>query len=390
VTEQLSIESKMTENQEKAIQYLEAFQEQSLVERFGKDYLSKYNDVLGLTKKTDFLNAYFNSQLNMTDEEKADFTKSYDSSLKSCIIKTKYELPESILILSSLFDKIDVAATRLTYQLNKKPFIGTAFSKEFNAFAARVPGTEESLLVFESELFTLCNLLAKIIASCLPDFKIDESGVSFKRKKIRIKNHIDTNPLIKERFKDFVINAVINGLPNGTRQYFLSETVSKLQYELLSSIELFIVGHEYGHIYAGHIDKALVKTRMINNEQLEFISPDWQMEFEADFYGLSLLVNTDSAHSFLPFSLLGPELFFTFLDIFERANTLVALGTEIHSNGGNTHPPTIERRKKIRELLGESIPERLLDSYQVVSEFLENVMEVLWADFNHAHIRNGN
>jgi len=375
----------MTENQEKAIRCLEDFQEESLIERFGKDYLSKYNNVQGLTKNTDFFNEYFKSQLNLSDEEKKDFTKNYNNSLKSCIVQTKYELPQSILILSSLFDKVDVAATKLSYQLNKKPFIGTAFSNEFNAFAARVPETEESLLVFESELFTLCNLLAKIIASCLPDFKIDENGVSFNCQNTRIKNHIDTNPKIKERFKDFVINAIINSSPNGTKQYFLSAIVSKLHYELLSSLELFIVGHEYGHIYAGHIDKALVKKGINSNEQLELISPDWQMEFEADFYGLNLLVNTDNAEKFLPFSILGPELFFTFLDIFERANALVKRGTETHSKGSKEHPPTIERRNKIRKYLENSLPKSHLDSYQVASEFLENVMEILWADFKHTY-----
>lgn len=369
-----------TTDQQKAIKCLEEIQEDSLLERFGVDYAEEYKLLFKNKEKTVFFEEFIKTQKTATAEEKEELRKEFNKSFQPSVILTKYEVPHSAILLNTLFEKIEAAAKRIDYHIAKRPIVGTAFSKSFNAFAVRVPDTTENIIVFESELFTLCNLLAKIIASCLPDFNIGEK-VSFSFAKDRIENHIRTNPIISQRFADFVDNAILYGQPNKTKQYFLTDTVQRLHYEILNSLELFIVGHEYGHIYAGHLDKAVLVKRMVGDDEFSILKPDWQMEYEADFHGVNLLVNSDDSRNLLPFSILGPELFFTFLDITERANALIYKGKEVRSLGGDEHPATYDRRNSIRDMLNRGLPKDELEAYQVGGQFLENVLEILWSDY---------
>lgn len=367
-------------DEQKAIRYLEKIQEDSLLERFGVDFAEEYKQLFKNKENTDFLEEFIKTQKTATAEEIEELKNEVIKSFQSVVILTRYEVPHSAILLNTLFAKIDETAKRINCKIAKRPIIGTAFSKSFNAFAVRVPDTKENVIVFESELFTLCNLLAKIIASCLPDFKIGEK-VSFSYTKDRIENHLRTNPIISQRFADFVDNAILEGQPNKTKQYFLSDIVGKLHYELLNSLELFIVGHEYGHIFAGHLDKAILVKTMIGDEEFSKIKPDWQMEYEADFHGVNLLVNSDNSRNFLPFSILGPELFFTFIDITERANALIYQGKEVRSSGDDEHPATYDRRISIRDMLNRGLPKDELKAYQVGGQFLENVLEILWRNY---------
>lgn len=372
----------------RSLEYLESIQRQCLQIRFGDTYEDDFYK-LEHAKETNFdIEKYFASQSSMTEPEKNEMRKSYAKSKESIQLQTKFESIQSYGILKTLFDTIEATAKNISLETKNKPIIGTAFSKEYNAFAEKVPNTDEYLIVFESELFTLSNLLAKLIALCLPDFKIKKDGVSFSFEVNRIRNHIQTNEVLQNRFADLVYNAIYLGQPNKTQQYFLDEPFGKLQYELLFSLELFVVGHEYGHIYCGHLNDSNLMTQLHNGKSIQRISPDWKMEFEADRIGLTLLLSSLKSNSLFPFSFLGPELFFTFIDIAERANNLLANGMEKRSYGSDTHPPVIKRRDRIRYQLKKSLPIEHLESYEFVSVFLENVVELLWENFKRKQLTN--
>nr|WP_321358303.1 hypothetical protein [uncultured Draconibacterium sp.] len=365
------------------LKYLEDIQKECLQMRFGDSFESDFKK---LESNNGFdIEAYFKSQPSLTEQDKNKIRISYEKSKQSFVPQTKYESIYSYPILKTLFDKIEATAKRLSLNTEIKPIIGTALSKQYNAFAHKVPITNDYLIVFEGELFTLSNILAKIIALCLPDFKISKQGVSFNLKENRIKNHIKSNESLQIHFEDFVLNAILHGQPNKTKHFYLNETFSKLHYELLTSLELFVVGHEYGHIYCGHLNENNIIKQLYENKPIERISPDWEMEYEADYFGLTLMLNTLKSNSLFPFSFLGPELFFTFLDIEERANNLLINGVEKRSYGCDTHPPTFERRTRIRQLISKGLPARTLETYKYVSDFLENVMESLWEDFKERH-----
>jgi hypothetical protein len=377
---------KMTDDSKiKALNYLETVQRECLQYRFGDNYESGFENMLAIQEEHFDIEEYIISQPSMTEIEKEEFRSAYAQHVQSIKPPTKFQDIQSYSILQTLFSKIEETAKRKSLITETRPTIGTAHSKEYNAFAERVPETNEFIIVFESELFTLANLLAKLVSLSLPDFNVSTESVFFNASQERIVNHVQTNKALQNRFADLVYNAIFLGQPNLTQQYYLQEPLGRMQYELLNSLELFVVGHEYGHIYCGHLKETNIIRGIIRNKPVDRISPDWEMEYEADMVGLDLLINSLDNTCFPPFSFMGPELFFTFLDLDERAFSLFSNGEEKRSMGSDTHPPTFERRKRIRQALKSSLPQNHLESYEFVSQFLENIFESLWGNFKIEH-----
>jgi hypothetical protein len=366
---------------EKGLKYLEEIQKECLQKRFKDNYEAAFQKMQANGSMNFNFEKYFESQPSMTQLDKEEFKKSQTTNKSVSKLQSKYEDIGSFTILQTIFDKVESSANKLNMSVSQKPILGTALSKEYNAFAVKVPDAEEYLIVFEGELFILSNILSKIISLSLPDFKRSDESVSFNLKISRIRNHIQTHPALQELFTDFVHNVISNAQPTKTKQYFLHESLGVMQYTLLNSLELFVVGHEYGHIYAGHLNDSSLTDFLYFGKNVSRISLDWEMEFEADLIGLNLLLNSLNDKSLLPFSYLGPEMFFTFLDISERANNLFNTGKETRFEGGGTHPPSFERRNRVRQLLRENIPDTHLESYNYTSQFLEDVMELHWNNF---------
>lgn len=369
----------MANDKIKALYYLESIQRECLQNQFGDNYETIFQNMKA-PEKYFAIEKYIASQPSMTEIEKNEIIQEY-AHYKQLILPTKLQDIQSYSILQTLFSKIEDTAKTISLVTETRPTIGTAHSKEYNAFADRVPGTNEYLIVFESELFTLANLLAKLFALSLPDFNVSEQKISFNVNKERIQNHVLTEKNLQTRFADLVHNAIFRGQPNLTQQYFLQQPFEKFHYELLNSLELFVVGHEYGHIYCGHLQESNLIKKNVRDNTVERISPDWEMEYEADLIGLRLLINSLDHRCLPPFSFLGPELFFTFLDLDERASTLFYEGEEKRSSGSDTHPPTSERRNRIRKALKSALPKDHIISYEYLSEFLENIFEALWNNF---------
>lgn len=365
------------QSNKKSYDYLESIQKEYLQERFGKTFEKDFQKIKEIENNFT-LEKYFDSQPAFSEQEREQLKEEFKKHARPIILPTKYESYGAYSILKTLFESIETTAKKLSLTKKNKVIYGTAQSKEYNAFADKVPETEEYLIVFEGELFTLSNQLAKLVSQCLPDFKITQEGVSFNVDLGRIKNHIQINRILQERFADLVYNAIYRGQPTKTKQYNLKEPFGKLHYTLLWSLELFVVGHEYGHICCGHLDEKNIIQLNVKDKTIERVTPDWEMEYEADLSGLTLLLNSLDKNNLAPFSYLGPELFFTFLDLDERAYSLYSNGTETRSKGSDTHPPTIERRKRIRNTLKATLPKEHLESYERLSNFLENVIELLW------------
>jgi|GEM_PF-3976296 len=356
----MSSKNPLPSNKEKVLKYLEKIQIESLIERFGKEnYEKEFNE---LKRKTPPLAA--------------------EQIITPWVLTTKYSSPHSSSLLEPLFNKIHNVVTNSDLPPLKTPYIGVAHSLDFNAYAYKFFDIEEYLIVFEGELFILANLLAKIITASLPYSKKADGGVRLNCGKDDIENHIKENPIILDRFKNLVYNIHSSGRASYSTQYMLNKELGRPHYEFLISLELFIVGHEYGHVMGGHLEKSKSVKCMLDNTLVEKFYPDWQMEYEADYLGLMFLQSSvmfNDKH-LLPFCLLGPELFFTFLDIQDRAESFFSTGEEQRSEGSEEHPPTCERRERIRRYINKNLNGYVAyqADYNTLSQFLEDVLEILW------------
>ena len=91
-------------SKEKAIEYLEEIQAECLQSRFGKNYLSQFENLINKTDDRAFLDSYLKSQPSISNEDRDQLLKSYTHEKESVFLYTKYEIPQSYIILKTVFD----------------------------------------------------------------------------------------------------------------------------------------------------------------------------------------------------------------------------------------------------------------------------------------------
>lgn len=361
------------------IELLESIQLECLRERFGNDYEKEIKKLTDFNSKLmpDFFTKKFKTFYNLSDNELNELKDFSEQNLKVItVINTKYSILAQNLILDFLFQRIYNTVVKLKYTVQCTPYAGTAVSGEYNAFACEHPTTHEKLIVFESELIIVADLFCKIIALAIPlDIKADNVGFSVDLK--NLEEHLDKNNHILERFAELFYNTIYKGLPSHAKQYFIESSRQKLFYELLNSIELFIIGHEYGHVLAGHLSNQIF-IRKISETNLNVIETNWKEEFEADSIGLNLLLNSLDNANLSPFCYMGPEMFFIFLDLIDRISSYMNGGLEVSDQGSVSHPPSIDRKMAIQDNLKRALSPDDYTAYEILSDFVNNITDMLW------------
>jgi hypothetical protein len=297
-------------------------------------------------------------------------------------LPTVYEDPAQYYILLNLFEKIEMSAEEISSNLPRRPVVGTLPSGEVNAMAIKVPDSDDFLLVFEDQIFTFANLIAKVVAQSIP-FEIKDNVISFSMGKEEVNNYFKNNSIAFERFKELIYAYLFYGEPTAAPQYFLEGIPMHLADRLRTSLELFIVGHEYSHIILGHVQES--KTMVNKAKRIEFneIIFNWDQEFSADVLGLRLMLGCmlKEGSINLP-SFVGADLFFGSLDVIEKSISILKTGS-VTNTIHRTHPPTLLRReilrKSINEIFGNSKDGiKMAKGVLMYAETLEYILNLLW------------
>jgi hypothetical protein len=294
---------------------------------------------------------------------------------------SQYEDPMRYYILESLNDQIREALRAAKVELSGVPVFGTLPTPRVNARTFVVPGSKNVVIVFENEMFLFALLFTKAVLAALPFRGAEEGKVIFSTEREEIQRRIETDDEPRRRFQEALMAYVVAGAPGAAPQYAPRYPYSG-ENSVLTSLELFVLGHEYGHFMANHLtDGHLVKSGIGNEEVIEIVR-SWADEFEADRYGVALSMmamgrgGQDWARSYW-----GADFFFTMLDIVERAVNLLATGSDRVAVGFDesrlSHPPPALRRQRLRESMRASFGERAREPIRL-GEVLEFSAELLW------------
>src|SRR4051812_7837907 len=99
-------------------------------------------------------------------------------------------------------------------------------------------------------------------------------------------------------------------------QYILEDRTAQLIASWLTQAsELFILGHEYGHVICGHGTNKRMISSEIANENVKEVRFSWEQEFEADSVGLMLAMEYYGRIGNFAIGYTGAEMFFSFSDI---------------------------------------------------------------------------
>lgn len=242
-------------------------------------------------------------------------------------------------------------------KLPVRPLFGTIPTGRVNGFAARIPQTNYCAIILEDGLFGFVNLMSKAIVLALPfpETTSDrEGGFTVSVDLDLIANRLRSVDEIRDRFIDGLGAYLVGGHPSWAKPYLPARAVLQVAGFLRDAMETFVLAHEYGHIVAGHLSRASEGRAIVANVDMEMIKTNWQQEFEADAIGLDTMLAVQMSMGLdLALSFWGSDAFFGLIDVIEKAVSVLWYGEE-RPLFVDTHPPTDQRRKMLRQLLAQS------------------------------------
>lgn len=240
---------------------------------------------------------------------------------------------------------------------HRRPLVGHLQTGQLNAVSLRVPGSSDAhLVVFEDQMSRFCSMLSQAVAGVLPCHPVDANGVTaFHFDLPAVIERIQANPEVADPFIDRVVTYAVTGSLNGSGRHLPSPDYGRLATILHMSVVYFVLGHEYGHILLGHLDRAATRKGVLPATEAEVLAYSWQQEFDADLDGLTTSINTgvEQRNFDISFGFLGISLFFDALDVMDRAVALLQTGDEDTRQLGS-HPPSHFRKQHLCNSLSKT------------------------------------
>jgi hypothetical protein len=290
---------------------------------------------------------------------------------------TIYEEAWSYSLMKGLASQLEVAGNSVLEKRRPIPAFGTLRLGQLNAMAIKVPDCNEPVIAFQQGVFGFANLLSKAVAASLPSSSEGSNlRFSFDLKEAEARWTQDPTPV--RRLDEFLFAYTVNGHPHTAEQYFLHPPASLLAEQLLGGFELFIFGHELGHVYAGHLDLLLSQAFNLEAETIQRLPASWQQEFEADYLGLRLTMQAMMERGMdVALSFCGPDLVFSAIELVDRALSTLRHGEVREAPESSTHPPPDTRRQMLRSHLDELGTQDSQSATDLASS-LQAILERMW------------
>lgn len=262
-------------------------------------------------------------------------------------LPTRYDNPFSFNITKGLVDRLKVACRTLGINVDDFPPFACIPTGVVNAYAANVPGSERRFLLFDSQVFFFCNLWAKILATAQPIVGVGDN-VSTSLDIGLVRQHLTKDHMPVLRLKE-LLKASVEGSPSDAPPYIPSTDYVPLISLLRDSMELFVVAHEFGHVYSGHLGKLMAALPCAAAELLEAANDSQQMEYQADAFALLLTMQCLASEG-MDFSLsyIGPYMFFSGLALLDRYVANVYGPPE--EEGSSEHPSHADRQSMLNAM----------------------------------------
>lgn len=270
---------------------------------------------------------------------------------------TRLEQPFSYFILERICSDIETAL-KSEYPNLQRPRFGSLPTGTLNASALAAPGSDCSIVVVNTGLFPFCHELVKIGLETIR-FEFEGENIIIDHGEESFNRLFRRNEAILLRFskalEDFSNDRVIRG------QAAPDQWHDPAVVQMVRSLEIFVVGHEYGHLALGH--KSDVRTPLRNRAadthvtlepDAELVVRSWEQEIAADLFGAWVLERCVLSQEEMPgpdfrdFNLYAPLLFFELAEIAEEAKY-------IFDNKKMPPIPSAEERKDILNILTQCL-----------------------------------
>jgi hypothetical protein len=315
---------------------------------------------------------------------------------------TRFENPIIYRTISGASAQIFNVARQLNCPLPAQPLVGTMPTGDIHAYTVPVPedmrageSDADHLIIFDWQFFLFVHLFSKAIAGALtaapsPEYGTEFWSLSWDEDDIRRK--IERDPSVAEGFTDLLVSYATTGRPGDSRVYTSPEAFQRSRLGpgnramaaiIRASMELFVMGHEYGHIAQRNSAAAgMVRLRWVGYDGPDADSPAVRShlaELDADGYGLRLAsLAARPRYRNLTLEYIGADAYFSGLDMMRRALCVLTLG-RVAGMDGETHPSARDRRGVLRRSLSVfPVSEEERAGAVDVARKVELIAELLW------------
>jgi hypothetical protein len=313
-------------------------------------------------------------------EEAAEtsFARSAKRLRAACHLRpTKLQDPITYMSLSALAEGIDQAATSLGFDGVRLPILGALPTGRLNAMSVLL-ATGTHAILFETGLMVFANLITKVAVLAL-DFKsVGPKGVSISLVSAA-KAWTPSNEAL-QRFVDLMRATVIRGRPDTAQQYFLAGERQLVADALRNGLEMFVMGHELGHAYLGHLQSAVPVGLALDDRESTKVRYTWEREHEADRFGLRVAIAALRRED-ARLVLCAAELFFRAIDLVERCRFLLVRGRLWDNDDedlASSHPPHTNRQQRLREIFYAAYKDQPVEATSNLCDMVATRTEELW------------
>jgi hypothetical protein len=259
------------------------------------------------------------------------------------------------LLLSAMNQQLCARFTRSNIAVPTNAFVGVFPTNCFNAHVVR--RTTKNLVLINTGAFELIESIMSVFAS----LDAGTAGTQAATAARFLTNYCENRSLPSEQ---------------DLAELRLSPDRVELATQLTTSIEEFILSHEYGHLANKHIGDAQATVTVDATRAIRVVSKTKEQEFEADLWAADALVRvcpTSNEESLL-FACCGPLMFLSISALIEAYYERKGLKFD-------THPPAYERYLEIKNALAKAGMRRYLGTASTFHQFCILIARHLTVNF---------
>lgn len=272
-------------------------------------------------------------------------------------------------IISDIVAQIDDVCARAEIPVREGVVVGVSPTEGLHAYQREVLATGASILDFAMPFVMFCNQVAILIARTLPHSP-SAVGHAVICEPERVRQLLATDKALFKAWRLLLSRYAIEGWPLPLPRLPIDVETVSTRLQILFSMELFAVAHEYGH-------------HVLRHGVVESSSPtgdDTMMEHDADGFArkVSMMIgcNSESPNPFA-FSGAGAVLMLGALDLVRRTEHVLEAGdTEFPPS--EIHPPLHERVAHVGSF-DRLAPESLREQSAAMRGDLLEMVETIWA-----------
>jgi hypothetical protein len=307
----------------------------------------------------------------LPDLAAADLRERYINDLKGAPITSPGIDPHAEYILDDLCKRIAAVCERIP-GLNAKS-VAIGIEPKLGVFASRmgVITTDASIITVGSQLFRFCNVVSKAIQQTLeigPSGWDQVDGIETMRMKLR------QRPDVLSYWLHVVLSFGLLGTSYGIPFRVPRAEGLGMRHEILESMEVFIVAHEFAHHFLKHGRMEVASTDSGTDSQAR------REEFQADCVAIMLgqsLTGSQTHENFLILSGVGAVASLRAFEMIDETKKILGASPRV-AMAHNTHPSAQDRLLYIDGQV--ALWPELSDQFRHFRRVYGNMMRIAWEE----------